>query len=227
MKTATKLLLVLGVSASSLSAATLLGTSFDYGADPMISGGGILINGVAATPGTANANFGYFNVGFNVASAVAADDRGGLFANFRVISTADVGSTTSTFGSDYAGLFDSGAGAFVTDASNINQTIYGLYTGGSSFSAESIANGYALINSGQIIIADEFPPASYVMYAAGGTFVGGSEGSDIRTAMLSADALGVVQPTSVPAVNVVVVPEPSAALLGAIGALGLLRRRRN
>jgi hypothetical protein len=220
MKTTIKSILLLVAASSSLCAATINGTSFVGG----IITGGVLLNGVAATPGQVNANFGFFNSGFDIANAVSTTNYASLFANFNIVSTADVGSTAGIYGEDYAGVFETGGFSFTTNANSIGRTIHAFYTGGSALSAASIANGYALISSGQNITLDGFPPTDYVMPVSG-TLVGTNSGSSFTTAVFTAPNSGNVDVTA-PALNLLVVPEPSAALLGAIGALSLLRRRR-
>lgn len=54
-----------------------------------------------------------------------------------------------------------------------------------------------------------------------------NDGSLISTGAANVDGGGTIPDATFQAVNLTVIPEPSAALLGAIGALGLLRRRRN
>jgi hypothetical protein len=65
----------------------------------------------------------------------------------------------------------------------------------------------------------------------GGLFDAGmvlpNDGGLISTGAATVDGGGSIANSTFTAVNLTVIPEPSAALLGAIGALGLLRRRRN
>lgn len=222
MKNTIKLILLLVAASASLSAATINGTSFVNGT---LTGGVILNKGPAAPAGTVNANFGFFNNGFNIENAVSTLDYAGLFSNFNIVAAANVGSTAVIYGENYAGVFETGAFSFTTDANSIGRTIHAFYTGGAALSQLSITNGYALVSSGKVITADGFPPADYVMPIEG-TLVGTNSASGFTTAVFNAPNAGQVNVTAT-ALNLNLVPEPSTALFGAIGALGLLRRRRN
>jgi len=223
MKLTSKILALMAVGFASANAATVAGLTFNFAGalGPEIAGG-ILVSGLPATVGQANANVGFFTTGFDVAGAVASNNYSALVTNFNVVASAGVGDTAGTYGVNMPGMYDTNQGPLVTNAASIGRSLYSFFTVGSSLTAGNVGSAYALVNSGQTVIADAFPPTDYTLFTTTGTVVHGQ----LTTGTFSAPPLGIEAGVSAPAFNLVPIPETSTALLGALGALGLLRRRR-
>lgn len=142
-----------------------------------------------------------------------------LFADFQTITSDDFSGINSAYGPN-AGFVSGGVSNY--NAAGRNNTLY------SYISVGNLATGdFGLFKSNLTLIPDQAPPALEANYALNfqdGTAILGGYGADYQVAYTGLGAA----PTSVNSfVLTTLVPEPSAALLGAIGALGLLRRRRN
>ncbi len=107
--------------------------------------------------------------------------------------------------------------------SYIGSTVYTLIGNGATFASST---QFALIRHPEAIIADPASPAlplQYVLDAATGNIL--LAGSATTTTVTNPDLQ--LSNATVNAIRLVnVIPEPSTMLLGAFGALGLLRRRR-
>jgi len=213
MKLKISSLIIACLSIASANAASVLGITFDFSGPPtVVSGvtlGGVNVN---VTQGI-TASTGYFNSTFNVTTAVDNSDWAGILANFNIVSTAIVGGTAGLYGENYAGLYDTGQGPLTATAGSpaIGQNLFTLFGTG--------LNVLGLVDSGQVVAVDGFPPTDYTLYPATGTVLVGS----IGTSTFSAENLGITDQT---ATALQLIPEPSVALLGAFGVIGLLRRRR-
>jgi hypothetical protein len=201
--------------ASSVNAAVVTGNSFSFATGPEITGG-VTSGGVpVATASGINANLGFFNAGFDFAAAVTTSDFGSLLGNYNIIASGLIGATASAFGEDYAGLINFSGNLTATAGSpSIGQQLMIWYS-----PVGDAATVLGLLNTGQVVAVDGFPPTEYTLSPATGTALIGEIGS----AQFSAGALGLSE-VSAPAFELI--PEPSVALLGAFGVLGLLRRRR-
>jgi len=225
MKTRYLLLVFAAFEVGYSNAAFVYGTSYDFpDGNPAISGA-VQINGVLATPGQVNVNTGFFNPGFDPVATIS--DIPTLISNFNVIGSADVGNTTLNFNENHPGLFDTGMGQFRANAGDpsVGQRLYLFYGTGAVLAPGG--TGYGLVDSGTTINADSFPPVVYTLSPAGGTIL---IGEAVTATGINAPALGIFNATA-PAINIVTnsepsVPEPSALLLGLLGFVGLLRRRR-
>ena len=99
--------------------------------------------------------------------------------------------------------------------------LYVLFGNNSALAAPT--SQYALVRFNETI-GSEPPPDSNTLNLTGGsyTILAGTTG----TATVNLSSVGGSSTESNTSLNLVAVPEPSAALLGGLGALALLRRRR-
>jgi hypothetical protein len=164
-----------------------------------------------------------------------------LFAQlggFTVASSFVPGSLMGTYSISAAGYADNSdtaaSAGLVTSTLNtalFGRTVYSIVSSAASLNAALATSQFALVKIGTIG-NDEGGELTYVSNPAGKTPIGtvGSIGS--FNGSLGIDFDGPGGDPALPAgtygtLKMAAVPEPSAALLGAIGALGLLRRRRN
>lgn len=161
------------------------------------------------------ATIGYFPAGVVISSLQDLTDNLG---SFLTLDSALIGQTSSVLGSDVAGIAFNAAGV---DGGNvplgsplIGRTIYTIFGNGATLGSSTL---YGAVQIGSIS-ADVPTPNTYTSNPAGGTVVVGSVGTWQGDLGFGGGTL------TYNTVNLV--PEPSAALLGALGALGLLRRRR-
>jgi hypothetical protein len=112
-------------------------------------------------------------------------------------------------------------------SSLIGRTLYAIATNAASLNAATLSSGYSMFTFGSVV-ADDLGENDYVANPAGvtpiigvlGTFTGDPGGA-------ATDAFGPAASGNYTTLKLVAVPEPSTTLLGAVGALALLRRRRN
>lgn len=142
-----------------------------------------------------------------------------------IVNAFTIFGTTDTFNTGGAptnqrGLFAHSQNAVVTGSSFSGKNIYLLVGNGASFGASTqllVLKNSALFTDAQ----DAVPTAQNITFStATATLLFGRNLADVKTTGTDAS----VTPGWGTATAV---PEPSAALLGAVGALGLLRRRRN
>lgn len=162
--------------------------------------------------------FGYFNVtDSDITNALSLSTIVGAFVQF--------GATTDTFNAGGAptnqrGLFAHSQSATVTGSGFSGKNIYLLVGNGSSFNDSTellVLKNQALFTDAQ----DAVPTAQNITFStATSTLLFGVNLADVRTTGSDSSVTPGWGTASL-------IPEPSAALLGAIGALGLLRRRRN
>jgi hypothetical protein len=109
----------------------------------------------------------------------------------------------------------------VTGGALLNRQVYMIATDAVSLNAATGTSGYALFNLGAMT-GDAPVELSFVGNPKGNTPIIGEIGT------ITGDFAGEASEANSEfgTLRLVAVPEPSAALLGAIGALGLLRRRR-
>ncbi len=176
-------------------------------------------SGVLLSTGIVSA--GYFTTGFDVSTAVLTNDFVSLYSNFISLTSGAIGQTTLQFGSDIAGFFETpntNYGAPTVDM--LGKTLYSFFGDGATLNTSS---QFALVQFAETIDADTpLPDANDLNLFVGAPFAVliGSTGG---TASVDLNPIGlgtVTNPT------LALVPEPSVALLGAFGVLGLLRRRR-
>jgi MYXO-CTERM domain-containing protein len=177
---------------------------------------GILLStGVPVAPGAGLASVIVFSslTDTQVADLAAAQDYATLFApaNFVTITSDDFTGIAGAFGAT-AGFVSAGITGYVPAL--VNKTLYAYITSGSEL---------GLFKSNSTLVADPAPPAlenTYNVRFSDGTAIIGSFGPDYNVPTYVGGGPATVN-------SFQLVPEPSAALLGALGALGLLRRRRN
>ncbi len=155
-----------------------------------------------------------------VADLAAAQDYATLFAPgaFVVVTSDPFTGIAGAFGPT-AGFVSASVSGYVPVV--VNKTLYAYFTSGTDL---------GLFKTNSTLIADAPLPALENTYnlrlsPAGGTAIIGGYGADYTTPTY----VGANTPTSVNSFRLVsnaAIPEPSAVLLGALGALGLLRRRR-
>jgi hypothetical protein len=164
------------------------------------AGPGVLAVGVFSTDGLAN---------LSSASLIAA------FAQYGNTSTFASAGTSGN-----RGLFSFTTPAIaVTGSEFVGDNMYLFAGNGTSFANST---QFLVLKNTRLFLAadDASPTAIAISFAAGSTLLFGANEANVFTT--SSDAS-----TTAGWSMVAPVPEPSAALLGAIGALGLLRRRRN
>lgn len=163
------------------------------------------------------ATIGYFPSGFSVSTSVNIS---ALIDNFTVAASGAIGDFCPSLGGAYAGYVESSESLpfFITFGSPlIGRPVY-TFLGNGSTLADSTA--FALYQSGTLLV--DIPiQGFYTPQTIIGSPVIGTFGA---TAPITNPFNG--GPTTYPTLNFVVIPEPSAALLGTIGCTVLLRRRR-
>jgi hypothetical protein len=209
---------------SSSFAASVYSSAFinaDAGASDRVilgSSGSLLTSGFAGT--------GYFSTNSDgvILTSSTPDLITSLTSDFVSIGTDNFSSgNNDAFGGAVAGNFVINLGVY-SPAPAIGKTLYTFIGNGADLASST---AFVLFKLNQTISADPAPPSLPIDYAFGvnnGTLLFGTSGTYDN---YSNDTLG-IDAVSVGSYKLVdAVPEPSAALLGAIGALGLLRRRRN
>lgn len=160
---------------------------------------------------------GVFSEGFDLTSSL--QDTGSLLSNFTTLSSGLTGGPSESLGGNPAGYAEyapDDQASILSGNPLLGRNLYS-FIGNAATLAESTE--FALVLLG--VIQEDLPnELSYSSNPAGLTPIIGTLGS------YQGD-LGGGQGTSITLQTAVVVPEPSTAVLGAIGALGLLRRRRN
>ena len=180
---------------------TAVGSSFAGAAGGTSAGPGVVATGIFST------------------DALAASTSSQLIAAF-----TNFGSTTVPFSAvgtnGNRGVFSLGTAGTVAGSTFAGKNIY-IFAGNATTLASS-TQFFVFKTNSLFAAADDNSPTSveYIFNPASGTVLFGTAVADMKTT--SGDS------TVTPGFQMATaVPEPSAVLLGAIGALGLLRRRRN
>lgn len=169
---------------------------------------------------------GWYNAGFDVAGSVASNDYLALSSasNFNVLTSALSGDTTSAFGSNIAGYFETPNQNYGSPTAGMlaSPQLYILFGNGATLASPTTQ--YALVRFNEVISADVPFSDSNTLNLTGGSYaiLAGTTG----TAVVNLSSVGGSATESNTSLNLVAVPEPSGALLGAFGSLALLRRRR-
>ena len=160
---------------------------------------------------------GYFAGGAPSSSLV---DISTTISSFTLRASALTGSSSASLGGSFAGYVEADlvSGASITEPNTLlGQSMY-VFVGNAATLGASTAWALASIGTIQDDVPNEQqytaqPFGVTPLIGSVGSFTGnaGGQGSSIFTTLKLAQAI----------------PEPSAALLGAIGAMALLRRRRN
>ncbi len=163
---------------------------------------------------------GYFPVGFDLSGGL--NNIQNIVAGFTVITSGAVGLNSENLGLASAGYYDfAGTTPFTVNATT-NQQLLGralyLFAGNGATLAGSSYFGLQQIGTilsddpfPQTYVSSQVPPVPVFGIGTVGTFTGDASGAGSATYTT---------------LQLAAIPEPSAALLGAVGALGLLRRRR-
>ncbi len=161
------------------------------------------------------ATIGYFTAGYTITGDSLLD-----LAAYTIVSTAEIGGPSLDLGGAFAGYAQSDlvdVGTITAPNALLGRPIYSFVGDGATLAAST---QFILVQVGTIF--DDTPvPQDYTSnpglanpvagYGVVGSFTGNASGlADDETTYRTLQF----------------VPEPSAALLGALGALGLLRRRR-
>lgn len=150
-----------------------------------------------------------------------------LFANltdFTTVTSVSFGSFSNTLSGVYAGYADQFPNATSVPGSPINagallgRTIYTIVTDATSLLAATSTSGFALFQSG-VLTGDDPNEVQITATPAGVSPIIG--GTDSVTGDFAGQGVGTFSTLTLAAV-----PEPSALLLSAFGALVLLRRKR-
>lgn len=216
------------VAGNAFRAGTLPGDTFTGALGGISAGPGVVAVGIFSTDTLTGLTASELNSAFTIfgtAGTYAASSGVGARSVFSLTPTSAVGATTFAGKSMY--LF-SGNGSTLANSTqffalktnfsfNANDDnnpnlidVFMGFTGGLTLTSGSYGNQNGTLGTNGI---------------AGGSVLLGSTVTNWPTT--TADG-GIVTPTTTPGFQMVsaAVPEPSAALLGTIGALGLLRRRR-
>jgi hypothetical protein len=214
LKITSVLLALTGMSFGAAITLSSVGSNYD-GTDDY---GILLSTGVPVAAGAGLAQVGIFTTlsDLQVSTLAAAQDYTTLFAvgNFTSITSDDFTGISSSYGAN-PGFVSAGISGYTV--ANVGESLYVYITSGTQL---------GLFKSNQVLAADPAvpPESTYLISFGSGTNVIGAAGPDYSVPYTGIGT-GPVSVNSFQLVNAV--PEPSAALLGALGALGLLRRRRN
>ena len=211
--------LLAGVLTSSAASVALFNVGSGAGSDVLFADKDNNLLG-----GTGLVTVGYFAAGVTQDQIDSIPELVSALGGFTLITSATPGTSAALSAAGYlaedpvsmGSITASGAGSQVA---LLGRQLYSITTNAASLAAATLSSQFALFSVAKIL--DDSPlPNDYVVNPSGttpiigtlGSFVGnpGDQGEGTYTT-LKMDA----------------VPEPSAALLGALGALGLLRRRRN
>lgn len=215
-------LLSLFAAGSSFAAIVDVGSlsAFDGGNDDLV----VTVDGVNIANGFAGTGF------FSVAdSAVLTYILNKDWTNLKTAFTATIGVDDFNSGVDFYLGVSNIAGVFAINnsvfdpTSHIDKSIYTFMSAAASLAATD-GGAFALFKHSQTLTADLTAPAtpnSYALNLKNGTLLVGEYGTS------TVDLTGFLGPASATVTSINIVPETSSTLLGAMGALLLLRRRRN
>ena len=171
--------------------------------------------------GTGIVTMGYFASGVTVADIDTIGELFALKGSFTSVQTAIPGTSEALTAPGFLAEDYTSSGGNITGSNAlIGRMLYAIATDAESLSAATLTSGYALFTVGTIM--DDIPSENaYVANPAGGAtiIIGELDSGDFGD-------LGGLGEGTYTTLKLVSVPEPSAALLGAVGTLGLLRRRR-
>jgi hypothetical protein len=218
---------------SSASAATIAATGIIDGA-----GGDTLVLGTAGNKlATGIASTGYFTITDSAVAGFAATyqaDPSNSAAKSSLVS-AFVGLSNDNFVAGAMNTFSAVVpGGYVSSVdlgllglsyAGLNKVLYTFFGDGANLGASAgiglaLHTGVTLDRDDNVAAPDSNDAGLNNPYQS---LIRGA----INTTIYDATALGGGAETNAAAFQLVGIPEPSAALLGALGALGLLRRRRN
>lgn len=132
------------------------------------------------------------------------------------------GSTFTTFGAAQSDTGKINGSVTATSPTSLNTKVIHLAVWADGSASYDAANSWAIVRT----TANTAFPANVAN--AGSTTFNAALGSNLAlVTSKGASTPSLTDNESISGNSIVLVPEPSAALLGALGALGLLRRRRN
>jgi hypothetical protein len=215
-------LLSLCAAGSSFAAIVDVGslTTFDGGIADFV----VTLDGVNIASGFAGT--GFFSV---TDSAVSTYILNKDWTNLKTAFTATIGVDDFNSGVDFHLGVSNIAGVFAINnsvfdpTSHIGQSIYTFMSSAATVAATD-GGAFALFKHSQTLTADPTSPPipiSYSLNLKNGTLLVGEYGTS------TVNLTGFEGPASATVTSINIVPETSSTLLGAIGALLLLRRRRN
>lgn len=209
---------LLALAASSF-AATVTFSSVGQNYNGTDDWGVILSDGNPVAPSSGVAMIGYFTTytDTQVADYAAANDYTTLFTTgaFTTICSDDFTGIATAYGAT-AGFVSASTSGYGT--AGLNKTLYAYFTSGTEL---------GLFKTNSTIVPDPAQPTpenNYFLSFADGVAIIGAFGANYVVPDYGPAGTNNVEVNSFQLVNTV--PEPSATLLGALGALGLLRRRR-
>jgi hypothetical protein len=210
LKITSVLLALTGMSFGATITLSSVGSNYD-GTDDY---GILLANGTPVAQNAGLARVGIFTTltDTQVSDLAALGSYETLNASFTSIFSDNFTGINTAFGPNPGFVSGSITGYAVT---NPNESLYVYITSGSDL---------GLFKSSQVLVADPVVPPenTYAISFGSGTAVIGGAGPSY-----SVPYTGIATgPKDVNSYQLVTIPEPSAALLGALGVLGLLRRRR-
>lgn len=172
---------------------------------------------------TGKVSVGYFGPSVTVDQIDTIEELFAKLGGFTILASATPGSSIAFAAPGY--LAEDPSDSF-SPASLVGRTLYAIATNASSLGVATLTSAYSMFAFGTVIDDDPLPQ-DYTANPAGLTPIIGS--LDTFTGDPGGAATVTFDPSNgtYTTLKLVAVPEPSAALLGAIGALGLLRRRRN
>lgn len=214
LKIATLLLAVTGSSFGALISIDSL-QSFDGTGDTGFTYEG----GAAVTSGTASVGIFSSLTDAQILDFANARNFIALSAAFTSLASDDFSAgLTSAYGQPIDGLVSASVDNYVASGSN---TLYTYVISSSQF---------GLFKHNSTLVPDAPQPApatNYLLNFTDGTIIVGSVGASYVADYSNPQIGGSATTTVANSIQLLAVPEPSSALLGALGALGLLRRRRN
>lgn len=169
---------------------------------------------------------GWYNSGFDVSAAVASNNFSALSSasNFNVLTTTLTGETSDTFGSDIAGYYITPNQDYGSPTAQMlaSPQLYVLF--GNAATLAGVNSQYALVRFNETIGSDSPLVDSNTLQLSGGSYT--IMAGTTATAIVNLSSIEGSSTESNTSLQLIAVPEPSAALLGALGMVGLLRRRR-
>jgi hypothetical protein len=222
MKTKSNILTLLALASciATTNAATIIISNANDGLTDTLyaDSNNVLMNGgLVAT--------GYFTASTTVGDIDTIPELRSALANFTIITSISPGSESGTLGGSFAGYADQFPNATTVTGSPINsgallgRSIFTIVTSAADLNSTLSTSGFALFQSGTLS-GDDPNVVEITATPAGVTPIIGSTGT--TTGNFGGQGVGTYNTLKMSAI-----PEPSTALLGALGVLALLRRRRN
>lgn len=221
--------LLLGSALSSNAAIFAIGNVVDFATDTLYA----TENNTPMSSGVVT--IGYFGSTIVDTDIDTVEELVPLLSSFSIQSAFSPGSVMGTFGIGIAGYADNADTAasigqinLSSNASLLGRAVYSIVTDASSLATATATSGFALVRIGTIG-NDEGGELTYGSNPAGITPLIGTNDTLTIDLGIDFDGPGGADPLPSSTYNTLklsAVPEPSVALLGAFGAVALLRRKR-